>query len=375
MSDNTSTLSSGLKGTLGKITVVVPTFRRSGPLAWVMASVLKQRFTEEQPVRKRLVILNNDRDRDPVIRTVENVVDRLGSQGWEVQLRHRDPPVSAVDNMYNGIEEFSDEGDTVFLNGDDDIFVPNSIALRAQAFVRRPSMDMLLARGAAGLFFSSGASAEDTRAYFTGIHPEPSVEEAVRPVTLADLCRIGYILISCHAYRNNARYRKIVADTRELLERLPGTSSLRLDMISQFLPIIGLRSTMVCATESLACIRGQFARDVISRRPHGGYWSAAALYLLSTTEWQKEAELEPMRQEYVAHALEEVFFSRKREDYRELARRTHLWRRAVSALGVRAVGKSLKDYTVYKLQMNAWRLRKRLRNTEGEGWAEVFAQY
>jgi hypothetical protein len=357
------------------ITVILPTYRRSGPLAWAVTSILRQRFDGAPVRRRRLVVLNNDLNKEPVILAIGNVRKEVGDNGWEVQLRHREPPVSAIDNMYNGILEFADEGDVVFLHGDDDIMTPNSLALRAKMFARTPELEILLARCSSGMLFSAGDTAQNTRVRFQGLRPEPAVEEAERRVGLADLCHIGFILISCQAYRNNARFRAMLARARAFLEQLPGTGSSRQGMLPQFLPVLAARESMVYATETLVCLRGEFAEDVIRKRPDSAYWSATGLYLLTATELKDEPALEPMRREYVRQTLRWAIFSLKREDFRELVRLTGLKRWCATAEGWKAVLVGLKNYLLQGLHLNALRVRLWRRFGAGEGWSEVFAKY
>jgi len=368
-------VSTSAASSVGGITVVVPTYRRPGPLGWALASILRQRFPGNPPAHRRLVILNNDSSTDPVIKVVERVVDRIGENGWEVKLHHRNPPIHAVNNMYNGIAEFADEGDVVFLNGDDDLMLPDSLALRAEMFRCEPNMDILLARGMSALLFTAGNSEQNTRAFFMEKGTEPAVRQGVRLMRMEDLCRIGYILISCHAYRNGARFRGISAETRALLLRLPCGGDDRLSMMPQFLPILGVRQGGVFATETRACLRGQFAHDVLNHRSGSGYWGISALYLLTQTELQQEPDLDLMREEYLAISLRCVCFSLGQPDFRQLARLTQLARAAFSLTGAKAVLWSLFQWLRRQAKLNALRVRWRLRFDLGKGWDEVFANY
>ena len=107
-----------------------------------------------------------------------------------------------------------------------------------------------------------------------------------------------------------------------MLLRLPCGGDDRLSMMPQFLPILGVRQGGVFATKMRACLRGQFARDVLSHRAGSGYWGISALYLLTQTELQQEPELDPMREEYLIISLRGACFSLGQPDFRQLARLT-----------------------------------------------------
>ena len=111
-----------------KVTVCLPTFRRAGALVWSLGSVLAQRLEGlSLDAPPRLVVLNNDRDREPVDRAVARALSEVGARGWELRVVHRDPPMDPALNWYGGIREHAPEGAVTFLHGDDDLVVRDGL--------------------------------------------------------------------------------------------------------------------------------------------------------------------------------------------------------------------------------------------------------
>lgn len=182
------------------ILVVLPTFRRLQQFRWSLRSVLLA--GRAVPVEKRLRIIGND---PPSVPAVERIVaeetrgDR--QKGWDIAVVRREQSLPPVENWYQAIQEQAHDGDVVFLHGDDDVMLPNSIGLRADALAGNEGV-LLLSRFVSGLLYDG-----DQFCLPVTVTPPPT---GVRPVVLdyGDELMTGAPFIGNHCYRYGNAFRE-----------------------------------------------------------------------------------------------------------------------------------------------------------------------
>jgi len=263
-----------------KVTVCLPTYRRAGALVWSLGSVLAQRLdglTLDAP--PRLVVLNNDRDRGPVDQAVETAVRELGTRGWELRVVHRDPPMDPALSWYEGMRAYGHEGGVVFLHGDDDLMVRDSLRVRARELAASDA-DVLVSQTLERHLAFEGA--DGARAWVDGDGPlAPAADVPAAPLAMSALHRYGFAFIGNVIYRHRpqlwARYEAVVARLR----RLPVGGAQQLAMLPYFLTMEACRHGAAAAVESRCEVRGHNIDEIVGVRFGHSNWQPGVLYAIT----------------------------------------------------------------------------------------------
>jgi hypothetical protein len=275
--------------------VVLPTYRRSGPLVWSLASVLRQ--AEAGPGTHRVVVVNNDEATEPVKRAIAAAHAEVPETRWIIEVIHRRPTMDPVLSWYGAVAEASHAGDAVFLHGDDDLMLPGSIRTRTRMLVDSGAA-CLLSASAAGLVFDG---AEANRALVPYINGGGGAA-TVRPLRASDLGSFGGAFIGNHSYRAGDVFAACYREALGWLKTLPLEGAQQLAMLPYLLPIAFADRRALVGTHFLGCIRGQSAHEIIGR-PGGqtnwmpGLLYAACLQLLRTGPLRGREDLEALRED------------------------------------------------------------------------------
>jgi hypothetical protein len=263
-----------------KVTVCLPTYRRAGALVWSIASVLVQRFEGlSLDAAPRLVVLNNDRERAPVDRAVEQALREVGARGWQVRVVHREVPMDPALNWYEGIREHAHEGGVAFLHGDDDLVVRDGLRARAAAFGAL-DVDVLLSQTVEQRLVFEGTDA--SRAWIDGKgSPAPAIGASPRRVTMRELHRYGFAFIGNVAYRNTPRLWEMCDAVTTRLRRLPVRGTQQLAMLPYFLTLEACRRGTVGAIEARCELRGHTQEELLGVRFSHANWYPGVLYAIT----------------------------------------------------------------------------------------------
>lgn len=278
-------------------TVVLPTCRRPGPLVWSLVSVLRQQTAGPGP--HRVVVINNDERDDPVARSVDAAASEVPNTKWSIGVIHRRPTVDPVLSWYGGIEECSREGDVVFLHGDDDLMLADSVHTRATLLVNSGAT-CLLSGSAAGLVFD-GPDARQAILPHISCPPGQRVDPA-SPVTAADLSKYGAAFIGNHCYRAGPVLSETYRQVLEWLRTLPIAGRQQLAMLPYFLPIPLADRGVLVGTRVLGCVRGQTRNEIVGSRFGHVTWVpgllyAASLHLLRKEPFSSRKDLQALRED------------------------------------------------------------------------------
>ncbi len=279
------------------VTVILPTFKRPGPLVWSLLSVLHQNVGDGD-ARHSLVVLNNDTEREPVEKAVAKALSEATHGNWTVEVIHRDPPMDPVLSWYGGIREYARSGDVVFLHGDDDLMLPGSLAARS-AILEESGAPILLTLSRSGLVFEEGDAA---RAFFPA--PIGSTESARdwRFVAPHEMTRFGPAFIGNHAYRASQEFFAGFDEVLSLMRSVPLEGRQQLAMLPYFLPLPFLSAKRVAGAEIAGTLRGMRLEEAVGHRFGHFNWVpgllyAASLLLLESPPLRDRAELAGMREE------------------------------------------------------------------------------
>lgn len=262
-----------------KLAVCLPTYRRAGALVWSLESVLAQSLEglalEAPP---RLVVLNNDRERDPVERAVETAVREVGVGAWELRVVHRDPPMDPARNWYEGIREHAHEDGVVFLHGDDDLVMRDGLRVRAQCLAASDATVLVSQPVPRNLAFEGD---DARRAWIDGDGPlEPARGDATTTTTRT-LHRWGFAFIGNLAYRNRPALWRDYDATVARLSTLPLTGTQQLAMLPYFLTIESCRQGRVVGTEARCVLRGHNIDELVGVRFAHSNWQPGVLYAIT----------------------------------------------------------------------------------------------
>lgn len=178
--------------------IVIPTYRRNATLKWVLKSLVQCR-TQSIPEPIRVLVVNNyPPAREEIIAIVSDFSHEKRFE-WDILCREKTLP--PIENWYSAILERSIPNEVVFINSDDDLFLPWSLVDRFEE-INRLDADLLHAQIDSGLFFCRQSS---SIVYLSEL---PSAKRCS-----ADLIDFGRIYdyvpqhISNHCYRNTEHFR------------------------------------------------------------------------------------------------------------------------------------------------------------------------
>jgi hypothetical protein len=277
------------------ISVVVPTYRRPQALRWALVSVLAQQLDE--PVgRCRIVILNNDTERKGVEDVVRNLQSIQQSTPWEVQIVHRDPPMVPGLNWYEGVREFTENGDLVFLHSDDDLMWTDSVRTRVrQMSSKEGACDFLLARNYSGLIYDV---TKDNEKVFLPARPlaapdDKASESHALTTELLQGRNPGFM--SLHSYRNTPGLWTAYELTRQRLSKAPAELKHQTGMLPWFMALAMADAGIARCSDFHCCIAGHSYADISTGGRmlwSGAFLEAVPLYVLEHTDLAGRADLQ-----------------------------------------------------------------------------------
>ena len=254
--------------------VVVPTYRRAGPVEWSLRSVFRATPAHADEDLRLLVVSNHPASHPAVAGALQRAIEgECQSARWKVDLLARPETLPPIENWYGAILDNANEGETVFLHGDDDMLCPGALARRDEV-IRAIGADMLVTSHAGPLFFIGGNKA---------LGPVPDLRD--RPVAPVSIGFSSEILgnapfIGNHTYRNTGLFRAALAETRHTCSRqdwLPADQ--RELMLPFYLPINLLRAGgKVGGLDQVFEWRGHDRRELIESPFRCAHWNNGFLY-------------------------------------------------------------------------------------------------
>jgi len=296
----------------GRITVVLPTYRRPGPLLWSIVSVLGQSLPAGAASPAMLVIVNNNGPPGEVDAAVANAVKLVPGDAWSVRVVHRDTPLFPVMNWYESIREFSESGDLVFLHGDDDLMLPETLAQRYAAMAGSDATIQLCGTAGVAYFRASADGAEAIIRPPLAARRSAAGDGAVEYPPFGEPSRYGP-LISCHAYRNSDAFWRVHDHAVAAFRRWVGERNQYLGLLPYALPLFDASTNGVQRIRLDAVYRGMELSSVFNQGRGAGGWdvieiTTALLLLLESPLFSAQRELGSLRHDNALFALS--WFSR-----------------------------------------------------------------
>jgi hypothetical protein len=132
------------------IKVFIPTYKRLNSLQAVLYSLIKT-YSPNVEYRYICYVVNNYPENRFFVDEIVNKTNTL-TDVWLVKAIHRENTIPPIQNWYGAISEYSVDGDIVFLQGDDDLFLPESIRYRVKTILNEKA-DLLLTKHIGGVLF------------------------------------------------------------------------------------------------------------------------------------------------------------------------------------------------------------------------------
>jgi hypothetical protein len=133
-----------------KIKVFIPTFKRIKSLKAVLYSLRKVHRLSDR-FEYICYVVNNFPDNYGAIETLVAEAN-ANSSGWQFISIQREKTLPPIENWYGAISNYANDGDIVFLQGDDDLFLPDSIRYRVKCLLKTEA-DLLITKHAGGILF------------------------------------------------------------------------------------------------------------------------------------------------------------------------------------------------------------------------------
>jgi len=278
------------------IKVFIPTYKRLDSLKWVLYSLIKTKDITNN-IKKVCYVVNNYPINDRKVHEIVNDIEKINSTNWIFVVISRDYIIPPVDNWYSAIKEYSDYGDVVFLTGDDDLFLPNSINDRVEAILQN-NADLLLTKHFSGLTFLEDSS----KILLSKCFKNQIMDCKVNKLTLED-DRWSSIFISNNTYHYSIKMEKAIERCFKWCNELDWLDyDIRTLMLPFFIPIaLIIDEGLVISQNKVYVIRGSNLLERISSKWSVAGWNSgflhlAALGILNNTELNSLKELKNDRQ-------------------------------------------------------------------------------
>jgi hypothetical protein len=181
--------------------VLIPSYRRTDILPWVLQSVTR---SDTAGIQERILILivNNYPPNRAVVDQI--VAHYTFAEPFQCQVVHRERTLAAVDSWFLALAATAMEDEVVVLLGDDDLLLPWGLTSRHRAIVAAQA-DMLLSDFIQRIYFFR----QGTRCWFAGQLPDkPRCNSPAVPWDYLPAPHPEASFISNHCYRYTAAFRR-----------------------------------------------------------------------------------------------------------------------------------------------------------------------
>lgn len=285
--------------------IVIPTYKRNHCLRWVIQSLVQCRV-ESIHESIRVLIVNNY---PPNAKEIKLIVDEfVGYKRFSWDILFRDRTLMPVDNWYSAILDNALPDEIVFINSDDDLFLPWSLEHRYREIVRLDA-DTLFAQTCTTVYFSMAgerALCEHEIIY--------SKEIQASLLNISSVQWFSPQHLSNHCYKNSNVFRAALTKALTWCHELDWLDyNNRTLFVTLFLPIALLLIDGKVAGLPLECIiRGRDVEEIVESKYgvpswNHGFIHLCALNILNNKELKKFNEFDSLREIYSAVFVQYFF--------------------------------------------------------------------
>lgn len=278
--------------------IVIPTYKRNRCLRCVLQSLV-QCHTDRIPEEIRVVVVNNY---PPAAKEIADIVSHFSTDTrfqWEVL--YREKTLLPVENWYSAIFEKSLENEVVFINSDDDLFMPRSLELRYLE-VSRKEADLLLAHLGSTIFFY-----DDCQRLLCQKEPENTFDAEAEKIDFKDLHLFDPQHLSNHCYRKTRRLKACFDIAMSWCEELTWLDQHNRTINFPLLLTFALchHGGKVCGLSVPLIVRGREIEEIISAKfgvPgwNHGFIHVCGLAVMNNRDLLEVKDLDRWRKNYLA---------------------------------------------------------------------------
>ena len=183
------------------IKVFIPCYKRLVSLKWVVISLFEALHDIENEA-KIFIVNNNPDDQDSVEHIINDVKINYDNK-VDILFIHREKSLPPAYSWYGAIVENAKEGDIIFIQGDDDLFLNDGIKYRVES-INSSGADLLISNYIGGLVFSKN----DDKVIFDNIDRLKNTVSKCKFLTLSDSELIGSIFLGNNCYKYNKNFKE-----------------------------------------------------------------------------------------------------------------------------------------------------------------------
>lgn len=314
------------------IVVLIPTFKRPEALHWSLKSILLQDTQKIHAEEIRVIILNNDVDtKQSVEDSVKKTINEVGECNFKnISIVHRDPPLLGVYNFYNGLTEYTSDGDIAFLHGDDDIMLQGTLVKRYM-IAKESSAAFNIVKTSGKIFFFQN----DHNIYLGSDERilKNSFSTKWRWAEKDDLIDFSLPFVSAYCYKIGAEFWSCYSQAKKWAENLPLEPKIRLPFLPYYIGLSAWINKQLVVIPEEMVLRGQLFQTrgllpprVITEYANTGIILQTGLAVLNNEELESIKELDETRCSLRKSIIPYLFFSLFRRDGVTLYQLSELYR-------------------------------------------------
>lgn len=342
------------------IKIFIPCYKRLATLRWVLISLFNALNGIENNA-KIFIVNNNPSDK----RSVENLLTKIkkNNDNLNTIIIHREKELPPIYSWYSAIEENTQYGDIVFLHGDDDLFLFDSIKYRIE-LIKSTNSDIIISNYNSGLVFNKNAE----RIVFESINKLYQGNISLKQLTLADEELIGAIFIGNNCYRYNHNFKKSLelafrwCDEQDWVDK-----NIRTQFLPFYLPLAAIHlGFKVYYSNKICVLRGSNIYESLNSKFgvmnwNPGFISLLCLGILNNKNLSQYKELDLQRK--IANKMAAEWFWTYYFDHRinSSVRKETFKRIGYPLFNLNLIfnsSKSFIKYTIKKLLLGIWKIKK-----------------
>jgi hypothetical protein len=245
---------------------------------------------------KVYIVNNNPIDKTSVEKVIKDCIVEY-KLSLDIHFIHRDEIMPPVYSWYGAISDYSNDGDLIFLHGDDDLFLKNGIRDRIEV-MNSTSVDILISNFVSGLVFNEQSHC----VIFRNFDKMGKKERELKRLSFSDLELSSGVFIGNNCYRYTDNFKKALKLAFEWCSEQDWlNTNIRTHMLPLYLPLAAIYLNLnVYYLEKVCVIRGVNLHEVLNTKYCGaltnsGFVSLLALGVMNNKKLLLYKELDKLR--------------------------------------------------------------------------------
>lgn len=296
------------------IKIFIPSYKRLNSLNYVLKSLLETKISILTG-ELHIFIVNNWPPNNDEIQLLINEFNQkdIKHSKWKIESINRKVTMEPAYSWYNAIVENCNDGDIVFLSGDDDLFTNDSISKRFDIMQDNPDCQILLSSFQSGLIFDQ----DNDQIYFDLIkfnNIKKDINNAIFELQFSDYRVKNSIFLGNNCYRFNKQFKDGLEKAFSWCDQLTWLDkNTRTLMLPYYIAIaVGVNNGKILFVDNLFILRG-----VEISEPYTAVWGVSgwncgfleltSLCVLNNYELQKYGDFKQVKETSKKIALDWYF--------------------------------------------------------------------